>query len=85
MVCSRRTGVAPENPGSRRPMASGTISKAATPSSAIAVCQPKWLISRPSTGTIRNCPKEPAAAVMPMAQERSLAGMLRPITPYTTA
>jgi hypothetical protein len=46
-----------------------------------ASCQPNWPISKPSVGTIRNCPNEPAAAVMPMAQERRSAGTLRPITP----
>jgi hypothetical protein len=50
-----------------------------------ACCQPKPPISQFSTGTIRNWPKDPAAAVMPMAQERFSAATLRPITPYTTA
>ena len=46
-----------------------------------AFCQPVLLISSPSTGTMRNCPKLPAAAAMPMAQERRSAGTLRPMTP----
>ncbi len=51
------------------------------PSSTSAVCQPNWAIRKPSVGTIRNWPKDPAAAVMPMAQERRSADTLRPITP----
>ena len=50
-----------------------------------ACCQPKLPISQFSTGTIRNWPKEPAAAVTPIAQLRLSAATLRPITPYTTA
>jgi hypothetical protein len=38
-----------------------------------------------STGTIRNCPNEPAAAAMAMAQVRLSAGTLRAMTPKTTA
>ena len=71
----------PENPGSRNPQASGTISKEARPRMTKASCQPKLLIKKLSVGTIRNCPNEPAAAAMPMAQERLSAATLRPITP----
>ena len=61
------------------------MSKAKPASATSAFCQPKLSIKPPSIGTIKNCPKEPAAAVTPMAQERRSAGTLRPITPYTTA
>ena len=50
-----------------------------------ASCQPNCAIRKPSTGTIRNWPNDPAAAVMPIAQLRRSGAMLRPITPYTTA
>ena len=46
-----------------------------------APCQPKPPISQFSTGTIRNWPNEPAAAVMPIAQLRFSGATLRPITP----
>ncbi len=46
-----------------------------------AFCQPKLLISVLSTGTIRNWPNEPAAAVTPIAQVRRSGATLRPITP----
>ena len=61
------------------------MASAAQPSSTSACCQPKPSIRRFSSGTIRNWPNEPAAAVTPIAQERFSAGTLRPITPYTTA
>jgi hypothetical protein len=46
-----------------------------------ACCQPKLAMRPFSTGTIKNWPKEPAAAVMPMAQLRFSGAMLRAITP----
>ncbi len=70
---------------SRRPKASGNIANAARPSTKSAFCQPQPPISQFCTGTIRNCPKEPAAAVTPIAQEILAGSTLRAITPYTTA
>ena len=81
MVCSRLTGAAPAVVFSRRPKASGTISSTAALSTSKASFQPRLLIKKPSVGTIKNCPKEPAAAATPMAQERFSAEILRPITP----
>ena len=49
-----------------------------------AFCQPAVEISVCSTGIIRNCPNEPAAAAMPMAHTRLSGLATRPITPYTT-
>ena len=46
-----------------------------------AFCQPIPAIRPPSTGTIRNCPNEPAAAVIPIAQLRFSGATLRPMTP----
>ena len=67
--------------GSFRPMASGAMASARQPSTNSAFCQPQWPISQFSTGTIRNWPKEPAAAATPIAQERRSGATLRPITP----
>ncbi|MOA49345.1 hypothetical protein D3C78_1722130 [compost metagenome] len=75
----------PEKPGSRRPKARGTIINTSMASTISAFDQPTWAISAPSTGTMKNWPNEPAAAVTPMAQERRAAGICRPSTPNTTA
>jgi hypothetical protein len=48
---------------------------------AMPAASPGWLISHPSTGTIRNCPNEPAAAATPMAHERLSGAICRPSTP----
>jgi hypothetical protein len=57
------------------------IKSAARLSTNSAFCQPAPAISQFSTGTIRNWPKLPAAAVTPMAHERFSAATLRAITP----
>ena len=62
-------------------MASGTISSMAAPSISSASRQPNWAIRPADTGTIKNCPNDPAAAVMPIAQERFSGDTLRVITP----
>jgi hypothetical protein len=67
--------------GSRSPSASGAIKSASAARTRSAFCQPMPPISPPSTGTIRNCPNEPAAAVIPIAQLRRSGATLRPITP----
>ncbi len=67
--------------GSFRPKASGTIISARQPRMNSAFCQPQVPISQFSTGTIRNCPNEPAAAATPIAHERLDGSTLRPITP----
>ena len=87
MVCSRSGAftAAPVKPGSRKPQASGAISSTAAASTSRASCQPSPAIRKPSTGTMRNWPKEPAAAATPIAQERRAGSTWRPITPYTTA
>ena len=58
-----------------------TMASAAQPSSSSASCQPKRPISQLYTGTMRNWPNEPAAAVTPMAHERFSGATLRPSTP----
>ncbi len=70
--------------GSRRLKASGSIRQASTAKMNSAFCQPAVEISVCSTGIIRNCPNEPAAAAMPMAHTRFSGLATRPITPYTT-
>ena len=57
------------------------ISSTAIDSASNACCQPRLAISHPSTGTIRNCPNEPAAAATPMAHERLSGAICRPSTP----
>ncbi len=57
------------------------MASAAQPSTISAVCQPRLPIRLLSTGTIRNWPKEPAAAVMPIAHDRFSGATLRAITP----
>ena len=66
---------------SRKKNASGTMMSATIASTCSALCQPKALIKPFSTGTMRNWPNEPAAAVTPMAHERLSGVTLRPITP----
>ncbi len=67
--------------GSRSPKASGTMISAAQARMNSADCQPNSAISQASTGTIRNCPNEPAAAATPIAQERLAGSTWRAITP----
>ncbi|CAM3822907.1 hypothetical protein ACAN107058_17465 [Paracidovorax anthurii] len=68
-------------PGSRSPKASGTMSSTMAERASSDSCQPRRAMSWPSTGTIRNCPNEPAAAATPMAQERRSGAICRPSTP----
>jgi hypothetical protein len=57
------------------------ISSTSSDSASSASCQPRLEIRKPSTGTMRNCPNEPAAAATPMAQERFSGAIWRPSTP----
>ena len=68
-----------------RPRASGKIASAAPARMNKAPCQPQAPISQFSTGTIKNCPNEPAAAAIAMAQARFSGGVLRATTPKITA
>ena len=46
--------------------------------------QPWWLMNHWPTGIKRNCPNEPAAALMPNAQARRSGATIFPRTLYAT-
>ncbi|MNT81157.1 hypothetical protein D3C72_2207240 [compost metagenome] len=64
--------------------ASGSSKAAVTASTNSAGIQPRPSIRPRSTGTMMNWPKEPAAAVRPMARERNSGATARTITENTT-
>ena len=70
--------------GSRNINAIGIIKLAMSANMSSASFAPK-LVSKPcSTGIIKNCPNDPAAAVIPIAHTLFSGATLRPKMPYTT-
>ena len=82
-VCWRAPATAPVR-RSTNADESGTIIAPSAAMTRSADIQPRLPISVCPTGTIMNCPKEPAAPVMPSAALRFSGFTARPITPYTT-